>query len=70
MERYLGLTGMYGGAEMAEEVWHECVCTQKMFGKGLNTADIKISPLQHMEMMEKAILFASPQMDFSQCCVN
>lgn len=47
------------------------VCVhKKMTGKGLNTADIKISSLQHMEMMEKAILFASPQMDFSQCCAN
>lgn len=43
---------------------------KKIAGKGLNTADIKMSPLQHMEMMEKAILFASPQMDFSQRCEN
>lgn len=64
---------MYGGAEMAEEVWHECVCVcvhKKMVGKGLNTTDIKISSLQHMEIMEKAILFASPQMDLSQSCTN
>lgn len=48
-----------------------CVYTKKkMVGKGLNTADIKISPFQHMEMMEKATLFASPQMNFSQCCAN
>lgn len=56
--------------KMAEEVWLECVCMQQMVGKGLNTADIKISLLQHMEMMEKAILFASPQMNFSQYCAN